>query len=81
MLKIIIILVLIGYVFYKITSFIFSGMFRGFTRNQQFNDQQYSRGSRKAPNSNVNIDNFPNDRSKKGDKYGGGEYVDYEEIK
>ncbi|MEP0984881.1 DUF4834 domain-containing protein [Ekhidna sp.] len=80
MLKIIIILILIGYVFYRVTSFIFSGMFRGFTRDQQFGNQRYSGSSKRAPNSNVNIDNFPN-RSKKGDKFGGGEYVDYEEIK
>ncbi|WP_425392752.1 DUF4834 family protein [Ekhidna sp.] len=83
MLKIVIILILIGYVFYKVTSFVFSGLFSGFNRNQQFGRNQTSYGSRsrKAPNSNLNIDNIPNSNSKKDGNYKGGEYVDYEEIK
>lgn len=83
MLKIIIVLILIGYVFYRVTSFIFSGLFGGFNRHQQFGNghSQYSSKSRKAPNSNLNIDNIPNRRSKKDDAYRGGEYVDFEEVK
>lgn len=81
MLKIVIILILIGYVFYRVTSFIFSGLFGGFTRNQQFGRQQYSQRSRKAQDSNLNIDNIPENRANKGGNYSGGEYVDYEEVK
>ena len=82
MLKILVILILIGYVFYKVTSFLFSGFFKGFTRNQEFQGRQSQyRTSRKAPNSNVNIDSMPNGKSGKSKGYGGGEYVDYEEVK
>ena len=55
-------------------------MFRGFTQNDQYGRQQSSSG-RKAPNSNVNIDNFPSSKSKKDSDFSGGEYVDYEEVK
>jgi hypothetical protein len=81
MLKIIIILILIGYVFYRVTNFIFSGLFRGFSRNQQFGQQQYHRSSHRAKNSDLNIDNVPGRESKKGKGFSGGEYVDYEEVK
>lgn len=82
MLKVIIILILIGYVFYRVTNFLFSGMFRGFTRHQEFGQhQQYQRTSRRARNSNLNIDDVPNGKSRKNDGFRGGEYVDYEEVK
>ena len=81
MLKVIIILILVGYVFYRVTSFIFSGLFGGFNRQFGNGQSQYSRSSRKAPDSNLNIDNIPNKGSKKNRKYGGGEYVDFEEVK
>lgn len=83
MLKFLIILILIGYLFYRVTSFIFSGFFRGFTREQSFgpNNTHTSRQSRRAPDSNLNIDTMPNEQSNKSGGYGGGEYVDYEEIK
>ncbi|WP_420576066.1 DUF4834 family protein [Ekhidna sp.] len=83
MLKIIIILILIGYVFYRVTSLIFSGLFGGFNRQQHFgqSQSQYTRKSRKAPDSNLNIDNVPGNRSKKDGDYRGGEYVDFEEVK
>ncbi|WP_420317821.1 DUF4834 family protein [Ekhidna sp.] len=82
MLKIIIILILVGYVFYKVTSFIFTGLFSGFNRHQQFGNQtNYGHRSRKAPDSNLNIDDIPNPRSKNDSDYKGGEYVDFEEVK
>ncbi|MEQ9303833.1 MAG: DUF4834 family protein [Marinoscillum sp.] len=82
MLKVIIILILIGYVFYRVTNFIFSGLFRGFTRHQQFGQEhQYHRNSRRAHNSNLNIDDIPRGKSKKNDGFSDGEYVDYEEVK
>ncbi|WP_436517662.1 DUF4834 family protein [Ekhidna sp. To15] len=81
MIKIIIILILVGYVFHKIASFVFRGMFKGFTSRESFGDQQYSNTSRRTRNNDLNIDNIPNKRSKKGDRFSGGEYVDYEEVK
>ncbi|SNT18660.1 protein of unknown function [Ekhidna lutea] len=84
MLKIIIILILIGYVFYKVTSFLFNGLFSGFTRHQQFGGSEHTTNrsySRKAPGSNLNIDTNPQTRSKNDKGYHGGEYVDYEEVK
>lgn len=80
MLKILIILILIGYVFYRITSFIFSGLFRGFVKDQDYGNRsgQYRK---RAPNSNVNIDSMPKGKSQKSSGYDGGEYVDYEEVK
>ena len=80
MLKILIILILVGYVFHRITSFVFRGFFRGFNNQDQFDQRQYS-GGRKAQNSNINIDSVPKNGSQKGQGFGGGEYVDFEEVK
>ncbi|MEQ8906306.1 DUF4834 family protein [Ekhidna sp.] len=82
MLKVIIILILIGYVCYRVTNFIFSGIFRGFTQHQQFGRQeQYQRSSRRARDGNLNIDKVPTGKSNKDKGFSGGEYVDYEEVK
>ncbi len=85
MLKILIILVLIGYAFYRITSFLFSVFFRGFVRNKGFENgpTPYSRTSRKIPNSNVNIDFMPKDKpiNPSDHRSGEEEYVDFEEVK
>ncbi|MEP1035286.1 DUF4834 family protein [Ekhidna sp.] len=80
MIKILIVLILVGYVFHKIASFFLRGMFKGFSSKDQFGNQ-YSTNSRRAPNGNLNIDKVPNRGSKKGENFDGGEYVDYEEIK
>ncbi len=81
MLKILIILVLIGYVFYKATSFLFNGLFRGFVKNDGYSNQQSHSRTRKARGGNVNIDSVPKNKSEKDMGYEGGEYVDYEEVK
>ncbi len=81
MLKIIIILILVGYVFHKIASFVFRGMFKGFTTRDDYGEQQYTNTTRRSRNSDLNIDNIPNKQSRKGDRFSGGEYVDYEEVK
>ncbi|MEO9482272.1 MAG: DUF4834 family protein [Ekhidna sp.] len=81
MFKILIILILIGYVFHKITSFVFRGMFRGSANRDQFGQKHYSQSSRRTGNSDVNIDRIPKRRGKKEDGFTGGEYVDYEEVK
>lgn len=79
LLKIIIVLVLVGYVFNKVTSFLFRGASRNYQGRDQFG-QRYSGKTRSASNGNVNIDNIPNHRSKRKGGFRGGDYVDYEEI-
>lgn len=82
MFKILIILILVGYVFHKITSFLFKGMFKGFSNRDKFGGQQYTNGSsRGARTGDLNVDNVPNSQSKRGNGFDGGEYVDYEEVK
>ncbi len=81
MLKFLLILVLIIYVFYKTAGFLFKMVFGGLRSDPghfQNRSQQYSK---KAPNSNLNIDKVPHDNSSQNPKYDGGEYVDYEELK
>jgi len=80
--KILIILILIGYVFFRVTSFVFSALFGGFNRTQQFGRGQspFTRSSRTSSDSNVSIDNVPT-KGKNNEGYRGGEYVDYEEVK
>ncbi len=77
LLKIIIVLVLIGYVFNKVTSFLFKRNASRYAGGNQFNQ---SRTTRKAAGSDLNIDNVPNRSSRKNSGFSGGEYVDYEEI-
>ncbi|MEO1253435.1 MAG: DUF4834 family protein [Bacteroidota bacterium] len=83
MFKILIILILIGYAFYKVTSFLFSGLFRGFVKDQEYTSQnaQYRSSSKRSSRGNVNIDSVPKNKSKKPSDSFGGEYVDYEEVK
>lgn len=80
LLKVLIVLILIGYIFNKVVSFIFRGSVKNFSDRNQYNNQRYTRNTRKVPNSNLNIDNIPNRSSKKRGGFGGGEYVDYEEV-
>jgi hypothetical protein len=64
--RLLIILGLIGYVFYKFGSL----FFRAGAASQQ----------RRPQNPNINVDPTPHSPSKSG-KIKGGEYVDYEEVK
>lgn len=80
MFKILLILILIGYVFHKIASFFLRGFFKGFNGQSQFDQRQY-RHTRKSQNGDINIDSIPNNQSKKGGGFNGGEYVDFEEVK
>jgi hypothetical protein len=73
MLRILLIFSLIGYVLYKF------GFFRAFTQEVR-GQNPYQSVNRKAPNSNVNVDAAP-PKEKRNGKFGGGEYVDYEEVK
>ncbi|MEM0941198.1 MAG: hypothetical protein AAF600_13315 [Bacteroidota bacterium] len=81
MFKFLIVLVLIIYIFYKVAGILFRIVFSGLKSDPwhfQTKRQQYSK---KASNSNLNIDNIPRKQSKKNKNYDGGEYVDFEELK
>jgi hypothetical protein len=67
--RILLIIALVGYVLYKL------GVFRIVLGPTLRGQTQFKR-----PNSNVNIDSVPHDKSKKAE-FKGGEYVDYEEVK
>jgi len=78
LLKVFFILILVIYVFYKTAGFLFRLVFGplrtdpgSFRRNQ----------SRKAPDSNLNIDKIPHQNAGKNSGYSGGDYVDFEEVK
>lgn len=82
-------MLIIGFGVYKAINFIFrilftlSGGKRPTSRSFNWgNSRQQSQQRRRAPNSDLNIDYVPGDKDKKNKKgYGGGEYVDYEEVK
>jgi hypothetical protein len=83
-----IILSIIGfYILFKVVGFLFRLLIstsvnnvRSYQQSQQY-QQQSGNGSykRPAPDSNVNIDYIPEDKSKS--EFKGGDYVDYEEVK
>jgi hypothetical protein len=84
-----IILSIIGfYILFKVVGFLFrllisasANNLRSYQQSQQYQQQQANSSNHKkaAPNSNVNIDYIPDDRSKT--EFKGGDYVDYEEVK
>lgn len=78
MIKFLLIAVLVIYSFYRVASFLFKFVFGGFAKNQ-FNSTQQR--SRKAPNSNLNVDRVPREQSGKKSDFQGGDYVDFEEVK
>lgn len=79
MLKVLIVLVLVIYVFYKTAGFLFRLVFGPLrTDPGRFRQRQYSK---KAPNSNLHIDKIPQKRTGRNSDYEGGDYVDFEEVK
>lgn len=81
MLKFLIILVLILYVFYKTAGFLFRLVFGNLRSDPgHFNNRNHQQ-SRKAPGTNLNIDKVPQGQAKKDGTFKGGEYVDFEEVK
>ena len=81
MLKILIILVLIIYVFYKTAGFLFRLVFGSLRQDPGRFQGEHKSYAKRAPGSNLNIDKVPDKNARRGGSYEGGEYVDYEEVK
>ena len=90
MFKLLLLTLIIGFGVYKVINFLFRILFTlsggKRTTYRNFNTgnyrQQTQQRRRQAPNNDLNIDYVPENKNKKKKKgYGGGEYVDYEEVK
>lgn len=85
MLKILLILFLVGFIFFRTIGF-FLRLLTGSSVDNKSRQNPYARQShsahqQKPANGNVNIDYVPNKKGKKsGEKFTGGEYVDFEEV-
>ena len=76
MLKFLLISFLIGYIFYKGLGLIIRYLL-GAPSAQQYGQQ---RNTQRPGTGNVNVAYDPNKEKKKGKGFGGGEYVDFEEV-
>ena len=81
MIKFLLILILLIYVFYKSAGFLFKIVFGNLRSDPGSFQQRQQHYSKKAPNSNLNIDNVPQHKTNNKSGFDGGEYVDYEEVK
>ena len=81
MFKFLLILILLIYVFYKTAGFLFKIVFGNLRSDPGSFQQRQQHYSKKAPNSNLNIDNVPQHKTNNKSGFDGGEYVDYEEVK
>ncbi len=80
MFKFLLILFLIGYLFFKIGGFLFR-LFLGRTAKaaQERQTKQNNRG--RTTKDGIHIDHVPNEKGKRtGGNFKGGEYVDYEDV-
>lgn len=82
MLKFLLIVLLIGFLFFKIFGLFFRVLLGGQTapKSNHRSYQNHQSQSRRSADGNVNIDYVPNDSNKSQKAFKGGEYVDYEEI-
>lgn len=77
---------LIIYLIYKVSQFLFKIFILGASGQQSFRKQhqrQQSNYRQKPKDGNVSIDYMPSNQEKKGggSDFGGGDYVDFEEVK
>lgn len=80
--KLILIIVLVAYLFFRVGGYLFGLLFRGAQEfNRGYHADRQRPESKKAPNSNLNIDHIPHKEKHHKKNFGGGEYVDYEEVK
>ncbi|MEQ9299880.1 MAG: DUF4834 family protein [Cyclobacteriaceae bacterium] len=87
MLKFLLILFLIGYIFFKVSGFLFKTLFFKAYQQQQAQraagqGAQTSGYARKPADGNVQIDHVPQSspKAKSKSEFDGGDYVDYEEV-
>jgi anionic cell wall polymer biosynthesis LytR-Cps2A-Psr (LCP) family protein len=83
MIKFLLIIFFVIYLFVKIGGFIMRTLFSGFVKNQQNAQQNQNTQYKKPSDGNVNIEYIPgSDKNKTTNKEGfkGGDYVDYEEV-
>jgi hypothetical protein len=78
MLKFVLIVFIIGYVFFKGLGFFFKTIVGGQSMNRPGQDGSTQR---KTTNGNVSVDFKPDDNKNSKKDFKGGEYVDFEEIK
>lgn len=80
MFKFLLILFLIGYLFFKIGGFLFR-LFLGRTAKAAQERQYQQNNSGRKTKDGINIDHVPNQKNKRdGGNFKGGEYVDYEDV-
>ncbi len=84
MLKFLLILFLIGYIFFKLSGYLFRLLFYKAYQQQQFQRsagrQQNTGYAQRPADGNVKIDHVPQSSKKEQKDFKGGEYVDYEEV-
>jgi hypothetical protein len=76
MLKVLIILILVVYIFYKVSSFAFNFLFGGFKDGLGQKEHSHSN-----PRGSIHINDYPEPKKRKKRDFDGGEYVDFEEVK
>jgi hypothetical protein len=80
MFKFLLILFLIGYLFFKIGGFLFR-LFLGRTAKAAQERQYQQNNKGRTTKDGLNIDHVPNQKGKRtGGNFKGGEYVDYEDV-
>ncbi|MCR9251591.1 MAG: DUF4834 family protein [bacterium] len=76
MLKVLLIIFLVLYCFYKVGGFLLKSFFVGQQAQRPYDAHQ----KRKPEDGNVYVDTQSQPKSKKDKNFNGGEYVDYEEL-
>lgn len=82
MLKFLLILFLVFYLFIKVGGFIMKTLFSGFSNQQQGTGRNQNTQTKRPADGNVNIEYIPNSNKSNPTKkdFKGGDYVDYEEV-
>lgn len=77
MLKVLIILILVGYVFFKASAFVLNVLFGGLKGGSTYRSNRQTQDN---SNTNVNIEIKKKRGQRNSNDFKGGEYVDYEEV-
>lgn len=81
-----IVIVLLGFLFFRMLGFLIKMLSGTQTSSSRTQQRNYSgtrdfNGQQQRTNGEIHIDYVPGKNSKSSDRFEGGEYVDYEEIK